>query len=171
MIQRNVQCMRFIFRVYDDCYGPLTRYVKWRVAHALGMSETFSPAAEFKGNRKLAIPACITARAVMLVGIAYPRWRGKRSRHSRRMRTRNFTYLARGPLDGLLSQGRTPHINQYTPFFNQSRVFGSWFNSTPPSAAYMRRWIRSASVQITACRLYSAKPLSKPMLVYCQLDH
>ena len=29
-------------------------------------------------------------------GITYPRWRGKRSRHSRRMRTRNFTYLARG---------------------------------------------------------------------------
>ena len=37
-------------------------------------------------------------RAVMHVGIAYPRWRGKRSRHSRRMRTRKFTYLSRGPL-------------------------------------------------------------------------
>ena len=34
----------------------------------------------------------------MHVGIAYLRWRGKRSRHSRRMRTRNFAYLARGPL-------------------------------------------------------------------------
>ena len=33
----------------------------------------------------------------MHVGIAYPRWRGKRSRHSRRMRTHSFTYLARGP--------------------------------------------------------------------------
>ena len=33
----------------------------------------------------------------MHVGIAYPRWRGKRSRHSRRMSTRNFTHLARGP--------------------------------------------------------------------------
>ena len=33
----------------------------------------------------------------MHVGIAYPWWRGKRSRHSRRMRTRNLTYLARGP--------------------------------------------------------------------------
>ena len=37
------------------------------------------------------------ARAVMHVGIAHLRWRGKRSRHSRRMRTRKFTYLARGP--------------------------------------------------------------------------
>ena len=33
----------------------------------------------------------------MHVGIAYLRWRGKHSRHSQRMRTRNFAYLARGP--------------------------------------------------------------------------
>ena len=32
-------------------YGPLTRYVKLQVAHAPGMPGTFSPAAEFKGNR------------------------------------------------------------------------------------------------------------------------
>ena len=44
-------------------YGPLTRYVKLQVAHAPGMPGTFSPAADFKGNRWLAIPACITARA------------------------------------------------------------------------------------------------------------
>ena len=36
----------------------------------------------------------------MHVGIAYMRWRGKRSRHSRRMRNRNVTYLARGPWSG-----------------------------------------------------------------------
>ena len=34
----------------------------------------------------------------MHVGIAYLWWRGKRSRHSRRMRIRNYTYLVRGPL-------------------------------------------------------------------------
>ena len=44
-------------------YGPLTRYVTLRVAHAPGMPGTFSPTADVKGNRKLAIPACITARA------------------------------------------------------------------------------------------------------------
>ena len=37
------------------------------------------------------------ARAVMHVGIANPRWRGKRSGHSRRMRNPPFTYLVRGP--------------------------------------------------------------------------
>ena len=44
-------------------HGPLTRYVKLQVAHAPGMPGTFSPAADFKENRLLAIPACITARA------------------------------------------------------------------------------------------------------------
>ena len=39
-------------------------------------------------------------------------------------------------------------------------------NSSPPSVAYMRQWIRSALVQIMSCRLFGAKPLSKPMLGY-----
>ena len=43
--------------------GPLTRYAKLQVADAPGMSGTFFPAADFEGNRYLAIPACITARA------------------------------------------------------------------------------------------------------------
>ena len=42
-------------------------------------------------------------------------------------------------------------------------------NSSRPSAAYMRQRIRSALVQIMACHLFGAKPLSKPMLGYCQL--
>ena len=43
-------------------------------------------------------------------------------------------------------------------------------NSSPPSVAYKRQWTGSALVQIMACRLFGAKPLSKPMLGYCQLD-
>ena len=39
------------------------------------------------------------------------------------------------------------------------------FNSSSPSAAYMRQWIGSALVQILARRLFGAKQLSKPMLV------
>ena len=63
----------FIFELgqYNGCcccctlhhHGPLTRYAKLQVAHAPGMPGTFSPAADFEGNRYLAIPACITARA------------------------------------------------------------------------------------------------------------
>ena len=44
------------------------------------------------------------------------------------------------------------------------------FNSSPASAAYMHQRIGSALVQIMAWRRIGAKPLSKPMLVYCQLD-
>ena len=36
--------------------------------------------------------------------------------------------------------------------------------------AYMRRWAGSSLVQIMACRLFGAKPLSEPMLEYCQLN-
>ena len=43
-------------------------------------------------------------------------------------------------------------------------------NSSPRSVAYMRHLIGSALVQIMACRLFGAKPLSKPMLEDCQLD-
>ena len=43
-------------------------------------------------------------------------------------------------------------------------------NSSPPSVPYMRQLIGSTLVQIKACRLFGAKPLSKPMLEDCQLD-
>ena len=43
-------------------------------------------------------------------------------------------------------------------------------NSFPPSATYMRQWMGSALLQIMARRLFGAKPLSEPMLSYCQLD-
>ena len=47
---------------------------------------------------------------------------------------------------------------------------GRPFNSSPPSAAYMRRWTGSALVEVMACRRFGAKPLLEPMLAYCQLD-
>ena len=37
-------------------------------------------------------------------------------------------------------------------------------------ATHMRQWIGSALVQIMACCLFVAKPLSEPMLDYCQLE-
>ena len=45
-----------------------------------------------------------------------------------------------------------------------------WVNSSSPSGAYRRQWIGLALVQIMACRLFGAKPLSKPKLGYNQLD-
>ena len=46
-------------------------------------------------------------------------------------------------------------------FIMGRRIRVPLINSSPPSASYMRRWIRSALVQTMACRLFGAKPLSK----------
>ena len=43
-------------------------------------------------------------------------------------------------------------------------------NSLRPSDAYMLPQPRTALVEIMACRLFGAKPLSEPMLEYCQFD-
>ena len=43
-------------------------------------------------------------------------------------------------------------------------------NSSPSTAAYMHQGTGSALVQIMACRLDGARPLSKPMPTYGQLD-
>ena len=79
-------------------YGSLARYVKLRVAHAPGMPGTFSPPPQFRdpemhhGTCVSRVPWCMPGS--LTSGFLCGRWRGKRSRHSRRMRN---PYLARGP--------------------------------------------------------------------------
>ena len=48
----KTKCMTIGDSILLDLHfnGPLTRYVKLRVAHAPGMPGTFFPAADFKGN-------------------------------------------------------------------------------------------------------------------------
>ena len=63
-----LRSLRYV-RTYADignlfsAFGPLTKHVILRVAHAPGYAGNLFPATDFKGNRELAIPACITARA------------------------------------------------------------------------------------------------------------
>ena len=45
-----------------------------------------------------------------------------------------------------------------------------WVNLSPSSATYKRQWIGWALVKIMACRIFSAKPLPKPIQDYYQLD-
>ena len=85
----------------SDTDGPLTRYAELWVAHASWMPRTFSlplTSKEIanKRSRHSSRHVC-HARATMHVGIANPRWGEKGSRHSRRMRNRNFMYLVRSP--------------------------------------------------------------------------
>ena len=85
-----------------DGHGPLTRYVKSRVAHAPGMPGTFSPPHILKETAsqrsRHASRHVRHARAVMHVGIANPRWWGKRSRHSRCMRNPQFCVSGKRPI-------------------------------------------------------------------------
>ena len=63
------------------------------------------------------------------------------------------SFLRTGPLWGNLTSMVSPPLN-----------------SSPPSATYMRRWTESSLIQIMACCLDGTKPLSEPMLTYCQSD-
>ena len=79
-------------------YGSLTRCAKLRVAQAPGMPGTFSPRHRLEWKLLVSDPGMHHARAVMYVRIANPRWRGKRSRHSRRMRNPQFCVSGKRPI-------------------------------------------------------------------------
>ena len=75
---------------FCSSHGPLTRYAKLRVAHAPGMAGTFSPPPRVSdpvmhhGTCVTHMPWCMPAS--LTSGFLWSRWRGKRARHSRRMR-------------------------------------------------------------------------------------
>ena len=75
-------------------HGPLTRYAKFRVAHAPGMLWTFSP------PRRVSDPDVHHGTCVgsLTSGFLWRRWRGKRSRHSRRMRDLQFCVSGKRPI-------------------------------------------------------------------------
>ena len=90
-------------------HRPLTRYtiyVKLRIAPAPGMPGMFSPppaSKEIASQRSRHASRHVRhARAVMQIGIANPRWRGKRSRHSRRMRNPHSYLSGKRPMHALL---------------------------------------------------------------------
>ena len=76
---------------WSSLHGPLTTYVKLRVARAPGMPGTFFPPPT---SKETASYAC----AMMHGEIADPRWQGKRSRHSRRMRNSQFYVSGKRPI-------------------------------------------------------------------------
>ena len=75
-------------------HGPLDIYVKLWVAHAPGMPGTFSPLLRVSnpdmhhGTCVTHVPWCMSGS--LTCGFLWSRWRGKLSRHSRRMRNPQF---------------------------------------------------------------------------------
>ena len=97
------------FVVYDctegchgDNMGPLTRYIKLRVAHAPGMPGTFSPPPQVNdpdmhhGTCVTHVPWCMPGS--LTIGLLWSRWQGKYSRHPRRMRNPQFYVSGKRPM-------------------------------------------------------------------------
>ena len=83
-------------------YGSLTRSVKLQVAHAPGMPGTFSPPPRVSDpdmhHRTCVshLPWCIPGS--LISGFLWSRWRGKRSRVSRRMHNLQFYVPGKRPI-------------------------------------------------------------------------
>ena len=83
-------------------HGPLTRYAKLRVAHAPGISGTFSPP-RWVSDPDMHYCTCVThvlwcMPGSLTSGFLWSRRRGKRSRHSRRMRNLQFYVYGKRPI-------------------------------------------------------------------------
>ena len=109
-----------MIKIISIHHGPLVRYVKLRVTHAPGMSGTFSPpprvsdpdmhhgtcvtpgSLTFSPPPRVSDPdmhhgTCVTPGS-LTCGFLWSQWRGKRSRHSRRMRNRQFYISGKRPM-------------------------------------------------------------------------
>ena len=99
----KVLCIFFLNALCSWGYnGPLARYVKLRVAHAPGMPGTFSPPPRVidpdmhHGTCVTHVSWCMPGSITS--GFFWFRWRGTRSRHSRRMRNPQFYVSGKRPI-------------------------------------------------------------------------
>ena len=94
-------------------HGPLVRFVKLWVVHAPGMPGTFYPSSRVSdpdmhhGTCVMHVPWCMPGS--LTSGLLGSRWRGKRSRHSRRMRKPQFYVSGKKPL----AECQSSNTNEY----------------------------------------------------------
>ena len=100
----NTRQPRWWLVKFGSSNGTLTKYVKLRVAHAPGIPGTFCPPLTSKGTpcyrSRRHHCTCVThvPGCILHVGIASPRWQGKRSWHSRRMHNPQFYVSGKRPM-------------------------------------------------------------------------
>ena len=98
---------RILSPAHMSRHGPLIRYVKLRIAHAPGMPGTFSPSPRVSdphmhhGTCATHVPWCMPGS--LTGGFPWSQCRGKRSRHSRRMRNPRFYVSGKRPMHELYS--------------------------------------------------------------------
>ena len=86
-------------------YGPLTSYAKSQVVHAPGIPRTFPPPQRVSdpdmhhGTCVTHVPWCTPGS--LTGGFLWSRWRGKRSRHSRRMHNPHIYVSGKRPIWGM----------------------------------------------------------------------
>ena len=93
----NRQIIRLLIR-----HGPLARYVKLWVVHAPGMPGTFSSSPRVS-DPDMHHSMCVThalwcVSESLTSGSLWSRWRGKRSRYSRRMHNPQFYVSGKRPI-------------------------------------------------------------------------
>ena len=116
----NVASDVLVNNVSDN--GPLARYVKLRVVHAQGMPETFSPPLQISypdmHHRTCIthVPWCMPGS--LKSGFLWSWWRGKRSRHSRRMRNPKFYVSGKRPM--------AFHLLVTESLLDQCRLIDNW---------------------------------------------
>ena len=103
LLQRQMtQLIKTDVRVKECSYGPLSRYVQLRVAHAPGMLGTLSPPPRISdpdmhhGTCVTHVPWCMPGS--LTSGFFWSRWWGKRSRHSRSMHSPQFYLSGKRPI-------------------------------------------------------------------------
>ena len=105
------------------CYCPhgrLTRSVYLRVAHAPGISGTFSPP-PLVSDPVMHHGTCVTHEPWCMPesqtsGFLWGRWRGKRSRHSQRMRHTQFYVSGKRPMP--VNHSQIIWVNNFHKFRN-----------------------------------------------------
>ena len=95
----------FHFHEIELFHGPLTRYAKLLFAHAPGTPGTFSPPVRVS-DPDMHHSTCFTHVPWYMPGsltgdFLWRRWRGKLSRHSRRMRNTQFYVSGKRPIKRL----------------------------------------------------------------------
>ena len=105
MAFRDVQDAAYVLNVWG--HGPLTRYVKLRIAHVPRMPGTFSPPPPVSnpdihhGIYVTHVPWCMPGS--LTSGFLWSRWREKRSRQSRPMHNPQFCMSAKRSIASVIN--------------------------------------------------------------------
>ena len=100
---------------------------------------------------------------------------GRSCRHNFVFVSFGLLYICQAAFQPILSVREVPLLRKHSDNISPMQIpvllkMGSYINSLRPSDTYTSQYDKPSLVQIMACRLFGAKPLSEPMLPYCQLN-